>query len=131
MTAKRHLLRFPAASFAFESPQIRRAAFGEKALEGAIPVLETAYGTYFTLLWGLDRLHQKGCDILNQPAVRQHLERVKYTTQGRLTEERLHAVFAFLAAAGSDMLAATAIDAPCETGAPFPAGPAALTARHG
>ena len=116
MTAKRHLLRFPAASFAFQSPQIRRAAFGEQALEGYL-ILETAYGTYFTLLWGLDRLHQKGCDILNQPAVRQHLERVKYTTQGRLTEERLHAVFAFLAAAGSDMLA-TAIDAPCETGAP-------------
>ena len=120
MTAKRHLLRFPAASFAFQSPQIRRAAFGEEALEGYL-VLETTDGRYLTLLWDLDRLYRKGCDVLYQPALVNHLERVKYTFQGRLRKDErpVHPVFAFLAGSSEEDVLEKAIDAPCATGDPF------------
>ena len=119
ITAKRHLLRFPAASFAFQSPQIRRAAFGVQALEGYL-VLETAEGKYLTLLWDLGPLYRKGCDVLYQPALINHLERVKYTTQGRLRKDErpVHPVFAFLAGSSEEAVLEKAIDAPCETGAP-------------
>jgi hypothetical protein len=119
MTAKRHLLRFPAASFAFQSPPIKRAAFAEEALEGYL-VLETTDGRYLTLLWDLDRLYRKGCDMLYQPALVSHLERVKYTDKGKLrkNERPVHPVFAFLAGSAEEDVLENSIDAPCETGEP-------------
>jgi hypothetical protein len=117
MTPKQHLVRFPVASFAFQAPAIRRAAFGEQELEGYL-VLETADGRHFKLLWDLDHLYRKGCDVLYQPALVNHLDRVEYTTQGHLRNKRrpVHPVVAFLTGSSEEGGLEKVIGSPCDTG---------------